>query len=323
MPSARIPLLVITGLTASGKTSLSLQLARHIDCEIISADSMQIYQDMDIGTDKISPKNREKTPHHLIDIVSPEDDFSVADYKNLAERKIADIIAGGRLPVMVGGTGLYIKAVTEGFMLPRLPENKLRNEFISWAEQQNRKSLHNYLKSIDPECAANIHPNDLRRVSRALEIYFMTGRTRSYYRYRQQQKKSKYNHLKIALRKPRKKLYQDINYRVDSMIAEGLVAEVEKLRSKYDLSKTARQAVGYKEIIAYLEGETSLQEAVRLIKRNSRHLAKKQQSFIKRDREYIWLDSESWPNSELLIYLLRLVEQKFFQKNFTTLKESF
>ncbi len=323
MPSARIPLLVITGLTASGKTSLSLQLARHIDCEIISADSMQIYQDMDIGTDKISPKNREKTPHHLIDIVSPEDGFSVADYKNLAERKIADIIAGGRLPVMVGGTGLYIKAVTEGFMLPRLPENKLRNEFISWAEQQNRKSLHNYLKSIDPECAANIHPNDLRRVSRALEIYFMTGRTRSYYRYRQQQKKSKYNHLKIALRKPRKKLYQDINYRVDSMIAEGLVAEVEKLRSKYDLSKTARQAVGYKEIIAYLEGETSLQEAVRLIKRNSRHLAKKQQSFIKRDREYIWLDSESWPNSELLIYLLRLVEQKFFQKNFTTLKESF
>ena len=323
MQPVRPPLLVIAGLTASGKTSLSLKLARHIECEIISADSMQIYQDMDIGTDKISPKEREKIPHYLIDIISPEDDFSVADYKNLAERKIADIIAGGRLPVMVGGTGLYIKAVTEGFMLPRLPENKLRNEFISWAKWQNRESLHHYLKSIDPEYAASIHPNDLRRVSRALEVYFMTGRTRSYYRYRQQQKKSKYNYLKVALRKPREKLYQDINCRVDGMIEEGLIAEVEKLRSKYDLSKTARQAVGYKEIISYLDGEISLQEAVRLIKRNSRRLAKKQQSFIKRDREYIWLDSESWPNSELLIYLVRLVEQKFFQKNFPMLKETF
>ncbi len=323
MPAARPPLLVITGLTASGKTSLSLELARHIDCEIISADSMQVYQEMDIGTDKISLIEREKTPHHLIDIISPEEDFSLADYQKQAENKISGIISRDRLPVLVGGTGLYIKAVTEGFMLPELPEDKLRKEFISWTDSHGRESLHRYLKAIDPEYAAKIHPNDLRRVSRALEVYFQTGKTRSYYKYRQQQRKSKYNHLKIALRKPRVKLYQDINSRVDSMIEKGLIAEVKYLRGKYDLSKTARQAVGYKEIIAYLNGEISLSEAVRLIKRNSRHLAKKQQSFLKRDREYIWLDSQHWPESELLIYLIRLSKEKFSQKNFSILKEYF
>ncbi len=320
---AKAPLLIISGLTASGKTSLSLQLARKIDCEIISADSMQVYQDMDIGTDKVSPEIRERITHHLIDIVSPEEEFSVAEYQKLAQNKINEITSKGKLPILVGGTGLYIKAVVEGFMLPSLPESDIRTRLKDWVATKDNRALHKYLASIDPEYARKIHPNDIRRVTRALEIYFLTDKTRSYYKFRQERQPAKYNHLKIALGQPRKDIYQKINSRVDFMLEKGLIEEVKELQTNYSLSKTASQAVGYKEIIDYLAGQISLSEAVRLIKRNTRRLAKKQRNFLKRDKEYIWIDKTNWPGKELEIYLLDLIKKKFFADNFTLLKEYF
>ncbi|MFW6226285.1 MAG: tRNA (adenosine(37)-N6)-dimethylallyltransferase MiaA, partial [bacterium] len=232
-------LLIITGPTASGKTGLSIKLARFLNAEIISADSMQIYKNMNIGTDKVSKDIQREIPHHLIDICNPNEEFSVAKYKRLADQKINEITKKGKLPILVGGTTMYIKAVVEGFMLPYLPDSNYRKKYKEKLKKTDKDKLHDYLKMIDPEYAERIHPNDVRRVTRAIEIFHMTGRTRTYYEFKQNRKESRYNFLQCAIKRNRTVLYNKINNRVDEMVSKGLIEEVAYLFDNYKPGRTA------------------------------------------------------------------------------------
>ncbi|MGM0420391.1 MAG: tRNA (adenosine(37)-N6)-dimethylallyltransferase MiaA [Bacillota bacterium] len=304
-------LLVITGPTASGKTGLSLKLAQLLEGEIISADSMQIYRHMDIGTDKVDQETRKKIPHHLLDICSPEEDFSAAEFKRLAETKIQEILARDKLPILVGGTTMYIKAVVEGFMLPQLPHNEYRKKYKEELSRIDKNRLHTYLTSIDPDYAARIHPNDSRRVIRALEIYHLTGKTRTYYEYRQKKQSSRFNYLQIALKQDRQKLYDKINQRVEEMVEQGLFAEVKYVTNTFAMSRTAKQALGYKEVIDYYNGKYDKATAIAKIKQGSRHLAKRQLTYLRRNDKNIWINPDHWFKPDLSIYLSDLARNKF------------
>ena len=230
---SKFPLLVIMGPTAVGKTSLSLNIAKKCNGEIISADSMQVYREMDIGTDKVSQEIQKKITHHLIDISSPEEKFSVAEYQKKVDNLITEITNKGKLPMLVGGTGLYIDAVVKGFMLPEMEKDKvLREELREKAARHGNKYIHNMLAEIDPELADKLHPNDLRRVIRGIEIYYQTGKTKTYYKKKQKKRGPRYNFLKIGLKRERDELYKRINKRVDQMIEEGLLDEVKQLYNK-------------------------------------------------------------------------------------------
>ncbi len=305
--------LVILGPTAAGKTKLSLELAKNFRGEIISADSMQVYRGMDIGTAKAGKEERESVPHHLLDVVSPEEKFSVADYQEMVDQIIPGIVEKGRIPMLVGGTGLYIKAVIEGFLFPEMDNDyKLRNQLKKLAETHGNKYLHNKLTDIDPQLAEKIHPNDLRRVIRGIEVYKKTGKTITYYKKKQQQSPDRYLSLKFGLTWNRDDLYQRINQRVDQMIEKGLVDEVKGLlNSGYNLSKTARQGLGYKEIIDYLEGEYALDEAVRLLKRNTRRFAKRQLTWFKRDDSINWFNFSELEWREVFNKTLELTRDFF------------
>lgn len=307
------PLLVILGPTAAGKTRLSLELAREVRGEIISADSMQIYRGMDIGTAKASLEKRRTIKHHLIDIVDPDQEFSVADFQKRVDRLIPQIIARGHLPMLVGGTGLYIKAVVEGFLFPEMESDpKLRKKLKQEAEEYGNQYLHNQLKEIDPELADKLHPNDLRRIIRGIEVYQQTGKTITYFKKKQAEKPSRYRALKIGLIRDREELYARINKRVDLMIEEGLVDEVKGLLKKgYDLSSTALQGLGYKEIIGYLKGEYDLNEAIRILKRNTRYFAKRQLTWFKRDPDIHWFNLSKLDQQEVYEGVLKLIDNFF------------
>ena len=281
----------VLGPTAAGKTDLSLKIAEEFKAEIISADSMQIYKDMDIGTAKVSQDIQAKIKHHQIDIINPDEDYSVADYQEDVDPIIADIFNRNKLPLMVGGTGLYIKAVLEGFSLPDMePDEELRAKLRQEAKDKGNQYVHDKLKEIDPKLAQKLHPNDLRRVIRGIEIYKLTGHNKSYYKKKQEEAPPRYQSIKIGLTRNRQELYDRINKRVELMIEEGLVEEAKKIFNSYELDKksTARQAIGYKELFKYFKGEYDFEEAVRRIKRNTRHYAKRQLSFFKRDDEIKW-----------------------------------
>jgi tRNA dimethylallyltransferase len=283
------PLLVIVGPTAVGKTSLSLSMARGFRGEIVSGDSMQVYRHMDIGTAKVTAQERAQIPHHLIDIVDPDYPFSVEEYQRLAREAIEDIHRRGRLPILVGGTGLYIQSVTHGYLLPGVEGNpELRNALHRFADEEGNEKLWEKLRAVDPETAGRLHPNDRRRIIRALEVYEATGVPFS----KLQRKVSpRYDMLWIGLTMPRQRLYERINRRVDRMLEEGLVEEVEVLRKKgYHRDLTSMQALGYKEIMMYLDGEISLEEAVDAIKRGTRKYAKRQLSWFRRLPEVHWFD---------------------------------
>ncbi|MEW9033402.1 MAG: tRNA (adenosine(37)-N6)-dimethylallyltransferase MiaA [Planifilum fimeticola] len=285
----RGPLLVIVGPTAVGKTSLSLSLAGAFRGEIVSGDSMQVYRHMDIGTAKVTAEEREKIPHHLIDIVDPDHPFTVEEYQRLAREAIEDIQRRGRLPILVGGTGLYIQSVTHGYLLPGVEGNpELREKLHRFADEEGNEKLWEKLKAVDPETAVRLHPNDRRRIIRALEVYEGTGIPFS----KLQRKSSpRYDMLWIGLTMSRERLYERINRRVDRMMAEGLVEEVEALRNKgYHRDLTSMQALGYKEIMMYLDGEISREEAVEAIKRGTRKYAKRQLSWFRRIPEIHWFD---------------------------------
>lgn len=308
----RYPLIIILGPTAVGKTELSLELAEKINAEIISADSMQIYKEMNIGTAKVSEKIRNKIPHHMIDIINPDENFSVADYQEYVDNLIPKIINKNKIPLMVGGTGLYINAVVEGFMLPEMePDYDLRNELRQKAKKHGNLYVHNILKDIDPPLAEKLHPNDLRRVIRGIEIYKLTGKTKSYYKNKQDNKEDRYKTLKVGLKREREELYDRINIRVEKMIEEGLIDEVKRIEKKYNLSKTSHQALGYKEILSYLNDEYDLEEAKRIIKRDSRHYAKKQLSFFKRDEKINWFNLSNLDKSKILNDIFKLINDKF------------
>ncbi|WP_124727479.1 tRNA (adenosine(37)-N6)-dimethylallyltransferase MiaA [Staphylospora marina] len=285
------PLLIIVGPTASGKTGLGIRLAKRFDGEVVSGDSMQIYRGMDIGTAKVTPEEQEGVPHHLIDIIEPDVPFSVSEFKTRARRTIADIQARGKLPILVGGTGLYIEAVVHDYLMPQVREcPETREKYRRLAEERGNEALHRVLAEVDPETAARLHPNDVKRVIRALEVYEITGKPLSKSAGKGE---SPYDALWIGLTMRRDRLYERINRRVDEMLDAGLIDEVRRLVNRgYGRHLTSMQGIGYKEIISFLEGEISREEAVRLIKKGTRKYAKRQLSWFRRLSEIHWFDAE-------------------------------
>lgn len=283
-------ILVLIGPTAVGKTELSLALAEELQAEIISADSMQVYRGMDIGTAKPSPEQRRRVPHHLLDVVDPDESFNVAGYVDMAEAVLCDLKARQVVPLLTGGTGLYIDALLDGFLFPDAPADpQIRRELEEQAVQ-DPLSLHRELEEVDPLSASRLHPNDLRRIIRALEVYRRTGEAISTLQQKREQHQRRYRPLYVGLTRDRQELYQRINERVDLMLEQGLIAEVSSLLSRYPEQPTALQALGYKEIASYLRGELSLESAVELLKRDTRRYAKRQLSWFRRNARIHWFN---------------------------------
>jgi tRNA dimethylallyltransferase len=311
------PLIVITGPTATGKSALGVEVAKQLGGEIVSADSMLIYRYMNIGTAKPTLEERQGIPHYMIDLVNPDEKYSVALYQSQATKCIEDIIKRGKIPLLVGGTGLYIRALTEQYNFPGTENNyELRQSLARQAQKYGQEALHARLVQIDPATAVRLHPNDLKRVIRALEVYYLTGKPFSYFQKREQ--KEKYNLIMYGINMERQLLYHKIEERVDKMIRLGLVEEVQNLLNKgYDIGSTSLQGLGYKEIIAYLKGENTLAEAISLIKRNTRHFAKRQLTWFKRDKRILWLKVEKGNISEVAQKIAGRYKEtsKFFKKN--------
>lgn len=283
------PLLILAGPTASGKTSLSLQLARRLNGEIISADSMQVYRGMDIGTAKITPEEMDGIPHHLIDIIEPDEEWNVMSFCRLAAEKIDEIAARGRLPIVVGGTGFYIHALAYGAEFEEEMESESRKRLEGWTQE----ALFSYLQKVDPQSAQVIHPHNRKRVIRALEYFEQTGKQISELNARLQAKPSPYQLCYLVLDVERQRLYEQIDARVDEMMEKGLVQEVMRLREAgCHKEMVSMKGLGYKEILAYLEGEVSLEEAVYILKRDTRHFAKRQLTWMRRERDAIFLAKE-------------------------------
>jgi len=291
LPQEKPSLLVITGPTATGKTSAGIEAALQLNGEIVSADSMMVYRGMDIGTAKPTAAEMRGIPHHLIDVVDPDEDFSVACYQELAEKHIREISLRGKLPILVGGTGLYVRAVLDHYNFVVGADQALRRELQDAARARGVAWLHEQLAKVDPVSAARLHPNNVRRVIRALEVYYKTGQPLSSFQDRDLRTDSKYCALVFGLTCDRSEIYRRIEKRVDEMLAAGLVEEVRRLMSRgYGRDLTSMKGLGYKEIAAYLAGEISLDEAVKILKRNTRRFAKRQLTWFRRDNRIIWLD---------------------------------
>ncbi|AEH48476.1 tRNA (adenosine(37)-N6)-dimethylallyltransferase MiaA [Parageobacillus thermoglucosidasius] len=283
-------LVVIIGPTAVGKTKLSIVLAKRLHGEIISGDSMQIYKGMDIGTAKIKPEEREGIPHHLLDIKEPWESFSVVEFQHLARSLIHEISERGRLPIIVGGTGLYIQSVIYDYRFSAAPSDEAyRRQLRQIAEDKGEMALYDMLKAVDPESAARIHPHNIRRVIRALEIYYCTGKTMTEWQ-QGQTKKLLYDAAIIGLTMKREQLYRRINERVDEMLAEGLLEEAKALYDRGIRNCQSVQAIGYKELFAYFEGRVSLEEAIEQLKQNSRRYAKRQLTWFRNQMPVQWFD---------------------------------
>lgn len=307
-------LIVIAGPTAAGKTGISLDIADYCQGEIISADSMQIYRGMDIGTAKISAAEMQEIPHHLLDFQDPCEDFSVADYQKLAEEKIAEIKSRGKVPMLVGGTGLYIKSVLQGFIFPQMEiDQDWRERKAAEAEERGSEKLHQELAEVDPLLAERIHPNDARRIIRGLEVYRLTGKRASAFHREARERGPKYHALKIGITRDREELYQRIEARVDRMFTAGLVKEVKELLDNGCREEmTSMQGLGYKEVLGYLEGDYSLEECKGLIKRNTRNYAKRQLTWFRRDQEIIWYNLSQLPYRDALERIKEDIARKFF-----------
>lgn len=283
-------LIVLIGPTAVGKTELSIKLAKKYNGEIISGDSMQIYKGMDIGTAKISKDEMDGVPHHLIDIKDPEESFSVAEFQELVRTKIFEVQSRGALPMIVGGTGLYIQSVIYDYQFSEESgDEEFRRKYELKAIEEGNLSIHNKLREIDPESANRIHPNNTRRVVRALEIYHCTGKKASEY-LKEQKRELLYDVAMIGLTMDREKLYDRINKRVDTMIIEGLVDEVRGLYEKNIRDVQSIQAIGYKELYDYFDGKVSLEEAIEQLKQNSRRYAKRQLTWFRNKMDVSWFD---------------------------------
>lgn len=286
----KLPLLVLIGPTAVGKTGLSIEIAKRWNCEIISGDSMQVYRGMDIGTAKITAAEMEGVAHHLIDVANPDELFSAADFQTLAREKIADIHRRGKLPFIVGGTGLYIESLLYNFAFSEGgADEAFREEQRAFLAEHGPLALHERLREADPVSAERLHPNDDRRIIRALEIYHLTG-IRLSEQLAAQHKESPYDLILIGLEMDRALLYERIEARVDHMLAAGFVGEVEALGSRYRWDLPAMRGLGYKEIGLYLRGELTLADAVTLLKKNTRHYAKRQLSWFRHMKEIAWVD---------------------------------
>ena len=285
-----IPLVIVLGPTAVGKSEHAIELAQRFDMEIINADSMQVYRGMDIGSAKPSPAQRELVTHHLIDIKNPDEDFSAAQFRKEALNSIASLHRKGKQPLLVGGTGLYIRALTRGLFPAPPADQRLREELKEQKKNKGKWYLHRELTKIDPAAASRIHPNDTFRVIRALEVFHLTGKSISEQHQNHQFKESYFNVLKIGLTRDRKELYDRIERRVDLMITSGLAEEVKSLLTKgYPPTIKPFQSLGYKQVLGFLQGETDMDEAVQLIKRNTKRYAKRQITWFKKDAEIKWV----------------------------------
>jgi len=299
--------IVIFGPTASGKTKLSIEFAKEIGAEIISADSMQIYKFMDIGTAKPTEEEMDGIKHYMIDEVYPDEEFSVAKFKKLALEYIKEIISKGKIPIIVGGTGLYINSLIYNIDFSEVETDwELRNKLKKEADEKGNAYLHEKLKAIDPDAAEKIHVNDVKRIIRAIEVYESTGKTISHLQKISRLKPPEYNYIKFGLAMNRARLYDRINKRVDVMLENGLVDEVKKLvELGYDKNAIAMQGLGYKEILAYLRGECSLAEAVEILKRETRRYAKRQITWFKRIEDVCWIDMDNFNNNREIIENLK------------------
>lgn len=284
-------LICICGPTASGKTALSVALAKQLHTEIISADSMQIYRGMDIGTAKPTVAEQQGIPHHLLDICEPNEPFSVARYVELADAAAQDILSRGMIPLIVGGTGLYMDALIEcSTFSGDETDLSVRQKYQHIADTQGNLTVHALLAKVDPESAQRFHPNNLKRVIRALEVYEQTGMTIGELNRRHKRPEPKYNAVKIGVcPAERQTLYDRIDKRVDQMLSDGLLEETRGLLSRGMLTGTAAQAIGYKELLGFLEGKDSLDSCVQLLKQRSRNYAKRQLTWLKRDDSIHWI----------------------------------
>lgn len=283
-------ILFIIGPTASGKSGAAIKLAKKINAEIISCDSMQVYKGMDILSQKPLSHQMASVSHYMISVISPNKEFSVADYKSKVEGIIRKIHMRGKLPLIVGGSGLYVKALVDGLLISKPKDTKLRDKLFALSKKYGNKYLYNRLKKVDPNAAKNIHPNNTRRVIRALEVYKTSGTPISVMKTKTYGLASKYDIIKIfGLKRDRENLYDRINKRVDNMLKSGLLDEVERLKRK-KISLTAKAALGYKEIGGYLDGSYAQEEAVELLKRNTRRFAKRQITWFKKDPSITWIE---------------------------------
>lgn len=282
--------IVICGPTASGKTTLSIQLAQKINGEIISSDSMQIYKNMNIGTAKPDKQEMQGIKHYLLDFVEPNQRYSVADYKKDAENAIEDILQKGKVPIIVGGTGLYVDSLIYGIEYPNIEfDENYRKKLEKRAEKEGLEKLYEEARKIDPQAMEKISRNDQKRILRVLEIYNATGKTKTEQEIESRKNEVKYDYRVFAINMDREKLYDRINKRVDIMIQKGLIEEVENLLKKYNEFPTAMQGLGYKEVVEYLQGKVLKEDMIENIKRESRRYAKRQITWFKKNKQTIWI----------------------------------
>ncbi len=294
------PLIILSGPTAVGKTDLSIELAKRVNGAIISADSMQVYKYMDIGSAKIMPEEMDGVKHYLIDELEPSEEFNIVVFQQKAKVALEEIYKNGQIPIIAGGTGFYIQALLYDINFDNQDCNEeFRAELEEIAKEQGNEVLHERLKEVDPVSAEKIHANNVKRVIRALEFYHLTGKPISEHNETEQQKESPYNFAYFVLTDDRDNLYKRIDMRVDIMLKNGLVDEVKRLKEKgYHRDMVSMQGLGYKEILDYLDGKCTLDEAIYILKRETRHFAKRQLTWFRRERDVIWLDKQIYNYDE-------------------------
>ena len=308
------PLIILTGPTAVGKTAASIGLAKAIGGEIISADSMQVYKYMDIGSAKISKEEMDGVSHYLVDVLDPKEEFNVVRFQQMAKEAMDKIYANGHIPIVVGGTGFYIQALLYDIDFTSEDDDKTyRNELEKLAEEKGGDYLYEMLKEVDPKSAEDIHANNVKRVIRALEYFHETGEKMSEHNEKERKKESPYNSAYFVLNDERALLYERIDKRVDKMVTKGLVDEVKVLKDMgLDMSYISMQGLGYKEILSYLNGDISLEDAVYILKRDTRHFAKRQLTWFKREKDVIWVDKNKFDHNEDAIkdFIVKVLKEK-------------
>ena len=294
------PMIVLSGPTAVGKTALSIELAKKVNGAIISADSMQVYKYMDIGSAKIMPEEMCGVKHYLIDALEPTDEFNIVVFQKMAKAALEEIYANGQIPIIAGGTGFYIQALLYDIDFENQDTNEAyRAELEQIAKEQGNEVLHKRLQEVDPVSAEKIHANNVKRVIRALEFYELTGKPISEHNEAEQQKESPYNFAYFVLTDEREHLYRRIDLRVDLMLKNGLLEEVQRLKDMgYHRGMVSMQGLGYKEILDYLDGKCTLEEAIYILKRETRHFAKRQLTWFRREKEVIWVDKSKFNYDE-------------------------
>lgn len=307
------PLIILTGPTAAGKTKLSIALAKAVGGEIISADSMQVYKHMDIGSAKIRPEEMQGVRHYLVDELEPWEEFHVVRFQQMAKSAMEQIRSHGHIPILVGGTGFYIQAILYDIDFTENEASPYRQELEALAQSRGASWLHEELKKVDPESAEAIHEHNVKRVIRALEFYRLTGKKISEHNEEQREKESPHRSAYFVLNEDRTVLYDRIEKRIDKMLEDGLVDEVMRLKEMgCRRGMVSMQGLGYKEILAYLDGEYTLPEAVEILKRDTRHFAKRQLTWFRRERDVIWLNKEDYACEEeaILAHMLEILRER-------------